>query len=548
MSVAWTLLSILSPLLLSALPTRRFAAWVMVLAALPALLLAIAYPVEQVHLEWLMLGVRLGLDDTGRGFLGASALVWLLSGAYAASQPGMPSDGSRFRLFFLLAMSGNFTLILAQDMLTFYLGFTLMGLSAYGLVAHHRGEAAQRAGRSYLIWTLCGELLLFSALLLLVAQTGETDFASLRGLDSPPLAAGLLILGFGIKLALPGLHFWLPASYAAAPAAAAAVLSGPMISTGLLGWLRFLPPGQTTSLPWQEGLILIGLLGLVLGVGLGLLQHEPKRVLAYSSIGKMGLLVSGYGVLLADPASAPWLTPALVLFTLHHLLVKSALFLGLDLHARGRAQGWVWFGLGLLGLALIGAPFTSGALAKAGILAALPSHSEWFGLWLSMASTGTTLLMGRLAYLLRKRQGTPISSGWQAWMAWALGVVSVLAFPYLLATPFSDLSGGLPLLLGVLLSWLMWRYRPQGWTWPARVFALRIPGHSLDDRWFALKRLAQGYAGSTQIRDWFYASWHHSVQLLKPTASPHKGETWSRTGPLWLSLIGLLWLAMVLGH
>ena len=46
------------------------------------------------------------------------------------------TDSARFRVFFLLAMAGNLGLIVAQDMLSFYLGFTLMGLAAYGLIAH----------------------------------------------------------------------------------------------------------------------------------------------------------------------------------------------------------------------------------------------------------------------------------------------------------------------------------------------------------------------------------------------------------------------------
>ena len=546
MSIAWYLLPILLPALLSGIGSLQRSAWPLMLAALPSLLLAIFYPsAESVRLDWLLLGMRLGLDETGRLLLGASALVWLLAGAYTAG--GLPRgiEARRFRVFFLLAMSGNFSLILAQDMLTFYLGFTLMGLSAYGLVAHRASVSSRRAGRLYLGWTITGEVLLFSAIVMLAYQTGGTDFSSLRQIDPSALAVMLLVMGFGIKLALPGLHPWLPLTYAAAPAAGVAVLSGPMISAGLLGWLRFLPPGQTALIPWGEFLILIGVIGVLLGVGVGLLQKRPRLVLAYSSISKMGLLASGFGIALAHPADAPWLLSALMLFTVHHLLVKSALFLGVDLLARHPARRWILLGLSVLGLALIGAPFTSGALAKVRLVSALPEQTQWFGAWLALVTFATTLLMGRLAFLLHHQRLKHKSAGPTGFNAWALLLLVIVLLPFiLLETGQSPLSGALPMLAGLLLAWLLWHLQPRTLS---RLVGLIPPG----DLYHYLRRPLWRVCKNTQPPDGEAMSHRNAIpsvvklgpRNISKALSGRKFSDWS--GLLWLSLASLLLLAMI---
>lgn len=238
------------PLILAPFALARAGRWLSAAAALPALAAAWLAPVGTLlDLPWLLLGTHLLLDQTGRSFLLFSALLWLAAGVVAAALPETHEGRRGFQLWFLAAMGGNFLLILAGDTLTFYLGFALMGLSAYGLVAQRRSQRARRAGRIYLIWTLLGELALFAALVLLASQSESLLLADLTG-PLPASAVPLLLLGFGIKLALPGLHWWLPGAYALAPAAAAAVLSGPMISAGLLGWLRFLPRAYRD---WRAG-------------------------------------------------------------------------------------------------------------------------------------------------------------------------------------------------------------------------------------------------------------------------------------------------------
>ena len=553
MSGALILLTILLPLFLATLSSLRTAPWLVVSAVLPALLLAIFAPLPTtLRLDWLLLGTHLGLDETGRLFLAAAALVWLLTALHAAGSRPDSTYGPRFRVFFQLAMSGNFILILAQDMMTFYLGFTLMGLAAYGLVAHRASLTARRTGRLYLGWTIFGELMLFAALVQLAAQTGATDFVRLQAIHPPQLAVALLVLGFGIKLALPGLHLWLPPTYAAAPAAGVAVLSGPMISAGFLGWLRFLPAGHDSLVAWGEFLIGLGLFGVIFGVSVGLMQLKPKLVLGYSSISKMGLVSTGFGIALAYPTSAPLLLTALVLFVLHHQLVKSALFLGVDLVERHKAGVWGMSGIILLGLALVGAPFTGGALAKAKLASALPEAYAWFSGWMALAAIATTLLMGRLVFLLLTQHRKRPTTGRPVWAAWTCMLGLILLIPFVMGEPHQLFTGSLSLILGVTTVWLVWFYRPKPL---ARLVGLVPPADILHPvrRLMAVVWLHSavplGKFVKTATAQMTKGAWMHRLRESKPAArfrSSKQRNDSNWVGSLWIGLAGLICMVIMI--
>ncbi|MEX2162829.1 MAG: proton-conducting transporter membrane subunit [Sulfuricaulis sp.] len=141
----------------------------------------------------------------------------------------------------------------------------------------------------------------------------------------------LLLIGFGVKTGVLGLHVALPLAYGVTPAPGAAALASAMIKAGLLGWLRFLPLGFPVP-EWSAIFIALGLAAALYGVVIGLVQREPKVILAYSSISQMGLITVGVGLGLAAPAAAVPALFALTLYALHHALVKGALFLGEGLH------------------------------------------------------------------------------------------------------------------------------------------------------------------------------------------------------------------------
>ena len=539
----------LLPLSLTVLAGQRYASWFSLIAPLPALLAAAAVPVgSSVSLTWLLLGVELGLDDTGRVFLLFSGLLWLVASLYAAGSQTSDHQATRFRIFFLLAMAGNLGLIVAQDSVSFYLGFTLMGLAAYGLIAHPASQHARRAARRYLAWTIAGEMLLFVAIVMLAAQhSGIVSFSVLQ--SSPPtgLVIVMLLIGFGIKLALPGLHLWLPQAYAVTPTPAVAVLSGSMINAGLLGWLRFLPPGDAALVDWGQLLLATGIAGIFFGAIAGLLQRSPRLLLGYSSISKMGVLTSGMGAALAWPETAPVIIVAVVIYAAHHALVKGALFLGLGLVERDGLRPWIQVGLVFLALALAGAPLTSGAFAKFVLTSSYPESAQHLITLLAASAFATTLLMVRFLFLVRRMHvSKPSSLPTESITAWLMLLAIIAVYPIVIAQAGQLMANTVPVFLGVFLSVLVLlatrRFHVRITTRPyravARSFSLRCRR--------GIRHLA--HTGELAIESLRSAARHHYQRLrhtmehgfLQLRHASDDDERWQLAGSLWLVIGGLL--------
>ena len=412
--------SVLLPLVLGlgalVRPLRRLAVALAPVAALPALVTALSGRADWVvDLPWLLVGARVGLDLTGRVYLLLGAVTFTLAAVAARFDAVVERGGaSRFLAFFLLSAAGTFGLAFAEDAVTFYVSFALMSFPAYGLVVFDRQPASVRAGRAYIAFVVVGEVLLVSGLFIAVWAAGGTNlellperiFRSRTSLVSVPL----ILVAFAMKAGAVPLHVWLPPSYSQAPTPASAALAGAMSKAGVLGWLRFLPLGEISLPFWGLVMLAAGLLAAFYGVVVGLTQRAPKPALAYSSVSQMGFITSAVGLGLLAPSAWPVLLVAVLVYLLHHGLAKGALFLGTGLAGdigRGRSRKAavvLLVGLGLCGLALAGAPLTSGALAKVlikGGFAAtgMPSAASVITL-LSLAAVGTTLLIARFLALV----------------------------------------------------------------------------------------------------------------------------------------------------
>lgn len=406
MSWGWLILPVLP--LLALVPVvwgaKRVATWLWLVAVSP-LLLAI-FPPEPLGLPGLWPGALWGMADfVGRSFLALTALLWGAASWYAAADLKGDSTSRRFWVFWLLCMSGNFLLAMAGDGVSFYVGFTLMSLAAYGLVIHLGGPVPRRAGRFYLQLAVLGEMLFYAALVLRIYASDSMDFASWQLAPIGDVTALLLVIGLGIKAGFWPLHWWLPLAHPAAPPAASAVLSGAMIKAGILGLWRFLP---ADGLPMPDAdLILVGLGGLsaIYGVVFGLLQSRVKVALAYSSISQVGYLLAILGLAwhLGGDAAAWGLL--LALYAVHHGLAKGALFLGAGLTARYQLTGWQKGLMGLPALALAGLPLTGGAAVKALFKEQLAygPFADWT-LLLSLGSLATGLLVWRILWLMAGEQ------------------------------------------------------------------------------------------------------------------------------------------------
>lgn len=525
-----------------------------VLAPLPGLLAALTLESSAtLEIDWLFFGGRLGIDPVGRVFLLFTALLWFMAGLYSRFYLKADRRRDQFCAFFLLSQSGNLGLILAQDMLSFYLFFALMSFSAYGLIIHRNDEAARRAGRVYMALVVLGEVLLFVALAMLADSGGTVQPAG-----APPLLIALILISFGIKAGALPLHFWLPLAHPVAPIPASAVLSGAMIKAGLLGWLRFLPLGESGMGEWGVLLMIMGLAAAFGAALFGVSQDDPKTVLAYSSISQMGLITIGLGLGLWQPQVWPMALAAVAFYSLHHALTKGALFLGAGVMMRSGRTGLrpilVLCGLVFCSLSLAGLPFTSGAAAKAGLkgLAALLPEPwpDRLPLLLSLGAVGTALLMARFLVLVWARRADGQDDAAGIGMVWAGLVLGLPALPWLWGgdgVEFADLHGLWPVGLGAAIGLLFWYGAGTGrlrW-WPRIAAGDMVLGFD-----WLLGRLLRLFEAAKRI-DWpGIAQASGAARVLAAVAAPY-GELVGRLGHYervfkrW-TVVGTCYLAILL--
>jgi len=464
------------------------------LAAVPALALAVfGEPGTAIEIPWLFKHTVLLLDQTGKVFIGFTGLLYMTAAWYARSY--LKDDPVKIRFFFLLllAMGGNLGLILADDIPTFFASFAIMGFASAGLVSHRIDERTRRAARIYLSLTMIGEVVILTGLVFLIVHDGTMEISGLHRGEPHGLAMLLVLLGFGIKAGALTLHFWLPLAHPAAPIPASAVLSGAMIKAGLLGWIRFLPLGEMAEPVLGSVFITAGLAAALLGALAGVVQTNPKTVLAYSSICQMGILMTGLGIGAIEPGAWPGILSAVLIYTAHHALAKGALFLGIGPSMAARGQWQVLtarIGMLIPALALAGAPLTSGALAKVALksnLVFLPDGwARVLGIILPLAAVGTSAMMIRLLWLLWRPVAVqpehPADGEWAPWLTLVAAVVAAIwllpgAFEWLGVTlsPGKLWLATWPLFAGGLLSALATRFRrrlntdPSNWVPPGDV-------------------------------------------------------------------------------
>ncbi|MCF2909167.1 sodium:proton antiporter [Pseudoalteromonas sp. DL2-H2.2] len=438
--VPWMWLAIITPILCALLLVRKrmqeIAHWFLPVSAATALLAFSVSSQGTNTTPWLFFGSIMTLNETTSTFFLLAACLWLLAAVFAVNFAKDDARKVRFCLFFLLAMCGNFGLILAEDMSGFISFFTLMSLASYGLVVHFDTEEAHQAGKSYMQWAVLGELLLFTALAGLAFGSIDPSSAGNPEQAYPAWAIGFLLAGFGIKAGLFGLHVWLPLAHPVAPVAASALLSGIMVKAGLLGWLKFIPFGEVAFATFGSVLVVLGLFAAFFGVLVGVTQENPKALLAYSTMSQMGILIAAVGAGLKYPEIWSVLLPAVVLYAVHHGLAKAALFLfaGMNSTLAWQKYPWLfWVAVALPAAALAGLPLTSGAVAKVA-LKDVVGRDLLMGTVLPLTAVGTTWLMMRFLQLIGQKRSNATKSQPDRLQlgAYALLLVLVLVMSYLI--------------------------------------------------------------------------------------------------------------------
>lgn len=279
--------------------------------------------------------------------------------------------------------------VAARGVVLFLVAWEVMTLTSYLLVTFEDEEAeVRRAGWVYLLAAHAGVACLILLFLLLGRHAGSLDFEAFSTAVDPSarLATVLFALaavGFGVKAGFVPVHVWLPEAHAAAPSHVSALMSGALIKLGIYGFLRiltFLPPAPW----WGPFLMMLGVGSALVGISLALYQRDLKRVLAYSSIENIGVVLLGIGVgywgmSRGDPRLATLGMYGGLLHLWNHALMKGLMFFaaGSVLHGTGTKD------LERLGGLMKAMPWTGTAMVVGAVaISGLPPFNGFLGEWL----------------------------------------------------------------------------------------------------------------------------------------------------------------------
>jgi len=326
----------------------------------------------QEAFSWVpMIGLdyRLGID-------GLSLPLVLMNGALTLVSAVCTRDISqRPRIYFALlllisgAVNGAF---LAENLLLFFLFYELELIPLWLLISIWGGAGRTYAATKFLIFTAISGVLILGAFLGLALFTGTVDF-SLTPILSEQLAMGSqlvllgsLLIGFGIKIPLVPFHTWLPDAHTQASTPVSVLLAGVLLKLGTYGLLRFclglFPEAWALVAPW---LAIWAAVSVLYGSLAAIAQRDMKRMVAYSSVGHMGM------ILLAAAAATPVSLLGAMFQMVSHGLISALLFLLVGIVYRKTGTRDLEVLRGLLnperGLPFTGTLMILGVMASAGL-------------------------------------------------------------------------------------------------------------------------------------------------------------------------------------
>jgi NADH-quinone oxidoreductase subunit N len=265
------------------------------LLALPA-----ALPVIPRTITSLLVVDRFGLYFTGL-VLAATLAVVLFSFGYFERQ------NERREEFYVLALTGALgaaVLPLSTHFVSFFLGLEILSVTLYAMAAYlPERRVSVEAGLKYLVLAAASAAFLLFGMALIYARTGTMTFAGLaqqfdQGAAGHPwvlAGLGLLLTGFGFKLAVVPFHLWTPDVYQGAPAPSTAFIASVSKGAMFAVLLRFFMQSGARDLRGAEtAFAILAVLSMVAGNLLALLQNNVKRLLAYSSIAHLGYLLVAF--------------------------------------------------------------------------------------------------------------------------------------------------------------------------------------------------------------------------------------------------------------
>jgi len=323
--------------------------------------------------------------------LGLATVVALFSIGYMHEK-----NIGKYYALLLMMTAGMVGIGLAADLFNLFVMFELMSLASFALVAFEDDWEPVEAGIKYLLLSAMGSMVALLGIILIFTHTGKLSLGELQATQAlmlkPELMLGvaaLFIAGFGVKAAIVPMHTWLPDAHSAAPSGISAMLSGMVISAGLITMIKALSVLHGIDL--RLVLPALAIVTMLTGNLMAWVQTDLKRMLAYSSIAHMGYILAGVGVAFSAPQAAGLEGMRGGLYhILNHAIMKGGAFLCAgaiitligtrdlkEMAGIGRKLPLVGICFGIFALALAGAPPLNGFISKLFICKAAMMLDPW---------------------------------------------------------------------------------------------------------------------------------------------------------------------------